>query len=507
MAKDSQSLDELKIAYDGHVAAMNEADAALANENISGDDYKTAKEQFEAAQAGIDETATKIAAANAEHERARDIQDMRAAAAKRRDEAAKLGEQMLRRPNQKSVNPAEARKEAEGRAAAGDYGRNLKLAISTWGRYSTGGFGMTAEERGACETVGINPASPVLNLNQDHGFNEWARENIGTFRAMFDGGAGPMAGSTDPWDSRDGQFAGILNRPPVQIGQLAVNSYSTNGILRAPVTVMTTDHGENIEQPYFDDMMNTGFKTGENQDVTSVSQGKAGKIQWSAYKYSSGTIAYSWEAMKRFRFDLPDQVPMFLGKRLGRVTGTAFTNASGLAGYPQGIVTFARGGNLISTTAGAGKISVDDIRYLATNSIDHQLIDDPTAVGWMMSRSTWAYLSATKDGEGRPYFDMSKELVNGRYVFSLEGFPIFINHDLPSPAFNTTASQTGTTALLFGDFSKFTVRYAYGSVVPILIRDDVSGIKKMQTEFTAVQYVDSRGSDYGNPPIAVLQMA
>jgi hypothetical protein len=43
--------------------------------------------------------------------------------------------------------------------------------------------------------------------------------------------------------------------------------------------------------------------------------------------------------------------------------------------------------------------------------------------------------------------------------------------------------------------------------MPILIRDDVTGIARMETNFSAVQWADSRLKNYGNAPFAVLQSA
>lgn len=502
----NETIDQLKAAHAEHLASLEAANTKLDDESLSGDEFKEWKAKFGEAEAKLDETAEKIKAANASHERSREREDIRKATEVRRQDAAKLEETFLRRPNQKgAVQKSKSQIEAE--LGSTNFVQDIQMSMAAWASYSPENRDFTSEQVAALQKTGINFADPRLNLNRDGALREWARNAYGRYRSHGEY-AQPMAGATDPADTRDGQFSGLLARPPFQIAALAENSYSTNGIMKAPVRVMDTDHGDDIEETYINDMANVGRHIGEGQNIQSTKTPPVGKIRWGANKYTSDSLEYSWEMLKKSRWDLPERVPGYLGGRLGRATGLAFTTGSGGAGYPQGIITAAQLGGLVSATKVANVISPDDIRYMAANSVDYTLLDEnPTAVGWMMGRATWNYISTTRDGQGRPYFEMSYEMVNGRRVNMLEGYPIFINYDFPAVSFVAGVSQTGTNMLLFGNFSKFVVRYAYGSLVPVLIRDDVSGISSMKTNFTAVQWVDSRVEDYGNPPFALLQSA
>lgn len=501
----NETIEQLKAEHAANLAAMNEADEKLSDESLSGDDFKVWTEKFTEASAKLDESAEKIKAANASHDRAREREDIRKAANTRREDAARLEETFLRRPNQKAATKTKSQIEDQIGSAA--YIRDVQSAIASWASYSPKNRDLSSDQLATMQRVGINFADPELNLNRDGSLSHFWHQRYGQMRTdtTF---SQPMAGATDTADSRDGQFSGLLTRPPFQIEQLMVNSYSTNGVMLAPVRVINTDHGDDIEETYIDDQMNTGRHIGEGQDIQSKKNPATGKIRWSSYKYTSDTLAYTWEMLRKSRWDLPERVPSVLGKRLGRVTQTAFTTGSGGAGYPQGILTFASLCGLVQATATANVITPDDIRFMAVNSVDHMMLNEsPSTVGWMMGRATWAYISTTRDGQGRPYFELSKEMVNGRMVFMLEGFPIFINYDFPAVSFAAAASQTGTNMLMFGDFSKFVVRYAFGSVIPVLVRDDVSGITNMETRFTAVQWVDSKGEYFGNAPLALLQSA
>lgn len=497
----NETLEQLQADLQSTLAEM-EAQAKVL-EDADGDAFKEANERFEEANAKSGELADRIRAMQSSHEIARQREDVRKAAEMRRQDAAKLQEELNRRPNQKASNPREAKARVEDAIGSSKFRQNMQVAVTSWAMYSQKNRDINSEALAACQHVGINPADPELNLNRNGAFSEWYKNELARAQNR---GMVPFAGQTDVADSRDGQFSGILNRPPFQLAELAVNTYSTNGILTAPVKVMTTDHGDPVEETYLNDMPNVGRKIGEGQSIQSKKNPGAGKITWFANKYTSDSLAYTWEMLRKSRWELPQMVPGLLGERLGQITGSDFTNGSGGAGDAQGLITAAVLGGLVQATVAANVIGVDDIRYMVANSIDHRFFRNRT-VGWMMGRETWAYLSTKKDGQGRPYYEMSKEIVNGMPVYQLEGFPVFINYDFPAVSFASGVSQTGTTMLIFGDFSRFVVRYAFGSEMPILIRDDVTGIARMETEFTAVQWADSRLKNYGNAPFAVLQSA
>lgn len=500
----NETLEQLQNDLQSALDEMKSQEAVLSDEATSGDAFKEAKERFEAADARSGELASRIREIQSTHEMTRQREDARKAMALRSEDAAKIRESLTRRPDMKASNPREVKARVEEALGSAKYAKDMVAAVASWAGYSQKNRDLSSEMLSACQRIGLNPADPELNLNRGGEFTEWFRQELA--KVQVRPGMVPHAGQTDVADSRDGQFSGVLNRPPFQLQELAVNSYSTNGILAAPVKVMTTDHGDPVEETYLNDMPNVGRKIGEGQSIQGNKNPGAGKITWFANKYTSDSLSYTWEMLRKSRWELPQLVPGLLGERLGQITGSDFTNGSGGAGDAQGLITAAVLGGLISTTEVANAISVNDIRYMAGNSIDHRFFRSRT-VGWMMGRETWAYLSTKKDGQGRPYYEMSKEIVNGMPVYQLEGFPVFINYDFPTVSFATGASQTGTTMLIFGDFSRFVVRYAFGSEMPILIRDDVTGIARMETNFSAVQWADSRLKNYGNAPFAVLQSA
>lgn len=499
----NETIEQLQGDLQANLETMNAQNAILDSAELSDDARKDALAKFEESDAKVGELSEKIKTLQASHENTRAREMRQKAIEGRSQDKAKLDELLLRRPNQKSVDPREARARAEDQLASAKFGHNMQVAVTSWAGFSQKNRDIPGESLAACAQVGINPADPELNLNRNGAFRQWYLTEVVKARG---GMAVPFAGQTDVADSRDGQFSGVLNRPPFQIQELAINSYSTNGILTAPVKVMNTDHGDPVEETFLNDMMNVGRKIGEGQTVQGNKNPNAGKITWGANKYTSDSLSYTWEQLRKSRWELPQMVPGLLGERLGQITGTDFTNGTGSGSESQGIVTAAVLGGLVQASAVANAIGVDDIRYMLANSIDHRFFRNRT-VGWMMGRDTWAYLSTKKDGEGRPYYDMGKEIVNGMPVFQLEGFPVFINYDFPTMSYASGASQTGRTMLIFGDFSRFVVRFAFGSEIPVMIRDDVTGIARMETNFSAVQWADSRMRNFGNSPFAVLQSA
>jgi hypothetical protein len=494
----TDTLLELKAQRDEHLKVMQTTEESMSAESVTNDQFKELKAQFDEADAKVGELNEKI---KAEYDRGQTRQEMDAIRKAREIRAAdtkKIDETLLRR-TASTRDRLTAGIRGEERHAS----RDFQLAIGAWSMYtaSAGASGLDEEQRQACERLGINPASTRL-FNDPGLHREWASQIFRVENGRTVAGL-PMAGVNDPIDSRDGTFAGILNRPPQYSQTLAINAYSHSGILKAPIRVLNTDHADELVDGFYDDSMNEGVATGEGQNTLSLVNGKAGEIYLRAYQRSSRSMGFGYVAMLKNRYGLPDRIPEFLGERLGKITGREFTIGTGLAGQPQGIVTFAAAGGCVTSTQTTDVISRKDLRYMVTNSIDHMYLDaNAGTCGWMMHQDTWAHIATEiADGEDRPIHAIQREFQNNRMVFTLEGFPIYINYAMP----RFTGAATGANLILFGCFDRFTVRYALNSQVPYLVRDDVTGINNMETYFTAHQWVDSRGYDYGNPPFCLLK--
>lgn len=393
-----------------------------------------------------------------------------------------------------------AAKQARSYAANPDnLQRDISVAAAAW---SHGGTpeNLTQEEVDACKRAGINPANPTLNLRATIG-KQGVAAMLGAFRH-----AGSKANFTsemyeavaDYFDSREDSTLGLTNRAPGFINDIARKMVSYGGILNAPVTVTTTADFEDLIETWTDDAQRKGRQLGEGASIGTKTVATSHRIVWKSFDYTSDSYVVTNRQLERTRLNFPTFVSDNLGERLGRIM-SEHLNSGNAATQPEGLLTAVVNGGKQVLSGTADQIVVDDIRKLVY-TVDEMFADGPS-VGFMMNRRTMLYLMQLKDSELRPYFNFGVE-ENGRSR-TLDGYPVYSNYEMVAYA---GGESTGQRPIIFGDFSKFVVRYC-GSAVPVLIRDDTTFRDELKTKFTALVNFDSRLRDYGNCPLSYLQIS
>ncbi|MYL98413.1 phage major capsid protein [Novosphingobium sp. FGD1] len=206
-----------------------------------------------------------------------------------------------------------------------------------------------------------------------------------------------------------------------------------------PVTYLTTASGNPLTIPTFNDTANKGALIGEGEeaDETNVTFGQK---TLGAYKFTSGVIILSEELMQDAAINVEATVLGAMGERFGRIKNELLTIGTGV-NQPQGIVTGASAG---VTSAAANAISYDDLVNLQ-HSVDPAYRG---AAAFMFNDATLKSLRLLKDANGLPLWQPA---MTAGEASTILGQRYFINQDMASIA-------TGVTSVLYGDFSKYTVR-------------------------------------------------
>lgn len=208
-------------------------------------------------------------------------------------------------------------------------------------------------------------------------------------------------------------------------------------------TIFRTSRGEAIEFPTNNDTGNSGALLAENtqdstQDLTF------GVKTLNAYKYTSKIVLLSKELLQDSEFNLIDFVSQQLGTRLGRALNTSTTTGDG-SSKPNGIVTAAAAGK---TAASTSAITFDEL-------IDLMHSVDPAyrAMGgkFMFNDSTLAAIRKLKDSNNMYLWSPGQTTAGA--AGTILGVPYVVNNDMASIG-------SGNKCVLFGDFSKYTIRMA-----------------------------------------------
>lgn len=409
----------------------------------------------------------------------------------------KIDEEAFRRPNQ----------DADFRGA--DMDSDLNVALAAWARFGCAAVDCSVSEQefAAGRRLGVNVAAGEFRVANPQIRAAAARQLQATYavargqrltaaNVVLDGYS--ASSSTDALDSRVPDRAGYLNRGSEVLNTLEMNMIAYGGILQSPVTIMVTDHYEDVVETYGDDSTRSGRQIGEGQTIGATNNPSFATITWKHYTFTSDDILVNNMQLERSRYALPSYIPTWLGERLGRVTGTKCTTGTG-AVTPMGIQTATTAGGTYVTTAASPTIAYNDL-------VDLQHVLDPIywnapGTGWMMHPKVLPLLKKIKDGQGLPILNLGKE---GSGVATLLGQSIYWNNDMTSPSSGTWTS--GDKAIIYGQFPRFVIRRAGGGV-PVFIRDETTGRRTLQTYFTALMYMDSQLRDYGANPLAEMRIA
>jgi len=407
----------------------------------------------------------------------------------------KIKETAFRRPNQDS--------DFRGNEANND----MAIALSAWHRLGHGSPEQpTAIEVAAGRRLGINIASGRFEVTNRDVLRAQARNLRDFYRGLNSSGAsdarvefddGFHAAETDGLDSRVPERAGYTNRPVEFLNTLEMNMVAYGGILRAPVTIMITDHYEDVVETYGDDTTHTGRQIGEGQTIGTTLTPSFANLTFKAWDFTSDDIPVTNRQLERSRFALPSYIAVMLGERLGRIQGSTLTTGTG-ANTPYGLLTACTDGGSYVTSATSPTVVYNDLVDLQ-HKLDPVYWNAP-GCGFMAHPTMLPYLKKIKDGQGLPILDLGKE---GSRTKTLLGDPIYWNNSMTS----TTAGAwvSGDKAIIWGMFPRYVVRRAGGGM-PRLIRDETTNRRTDGTIFTALINFDGKLRDYGANPFAELRV-
>lgn len=273
----------------------------------------------------------------------------------------------------------------------------------------------------ACERTRQNPDSRefVIPLNP-HYRGQWREQRVQT-------------GVSDT--------AGGFLRPESFIANLE-RALSDFGGVRSVADIMRTGDGNDMPWPTSDDTSNEAAIIGEANPTTAPEQDITfGQVIFRAHLYTSKLVRVSNSLMQDSAFALGTVIPEILGERIGRGTARHYTTGFG-GSQPRGVVTSA---TLGKTTASATAITFDEI-YDLIHSVDPAYRGNAS---FMMHDNIILYVRKLKDGNGNYLWQPSNQAgVPDR----LAGYMLTPNQHMQSSV------ATGTTTMLFGDFSKYKIR-------------------------------------------------
>lgn len=240
--------------------------------------------------------------------------------------------------------------------------------------------------------------------------------------------------------------------------------------------VWRTESGNPTHWPTSDDTANKGFIVQEGMP-SAEAYATYGEVIFGAYKFSSGLVLVSQEAIEDSAFDMGSLVARDLGERLGRALNQWATVGTGTS-EPEGILTNATVG--VPVTGAYTAVTDVDVINLA-HEVD---IAYRGTARYMLHDKFLAHLRTIKTGEDwalwqpAPLMGLQEGLASTIY-----GYPYTVNNDMQ------WGDDAGDKVLIFGELSKFKIREVRG--VRLRVMNERYGELDM-TGFLAFQRWDSK---------------
>ena len=269
------------------------------------------------------------------------------------------------------------------------------------------------------------------------------------------------------------------------------------GGMRQAATILRTSTGADLPIPTANDTAQAGVILDintqvANQDVTF------GQLVLKAWKYSSKQVLVPVELMQDSSVNLPAMLGEMLGERIGRIQNTHFTTGAGTT-LPFGIVTQATSGNAPAGSVAAGFKYVDFVALEHSVDIAYRR----QGAAWMMNDVVVSRTKQLLDTTNRPIWMPYMEA--GMSTFpagggagspgTLLGYPVIVNNDM------TTATTTGSKAVLFGALQKYLIRDVVGIT---LLRLDERYADFHQVAFLAFARSDGNLLNAGTGPVKFM---
>lgn len=208
---------------------------------------------------------------------------------------------------------------------------------------------------------------------------------------------------------------------------------------------MITSSGNPFDIPTNDDTSKSSAALAEGADLTDDDSGDLafGEASLAAFVYATPWLKISFELLQDSAFNIEQFVARKLGERLGRGANAKLTVGTG-TNEPRGIVVASALGK---TAASATAIAADELIDLQ-HQVNAAYRRSPFC-RWMFADTTLGSIRKLKDGQGNYLWQMGDVRVGAPDL--ILGKPYSVNDDVPAIA-------TGNRAVIFGDFSRYTVR-------------------------------------------------
>jgi len=232
---------------------------------------------------------------------------------------------------------------------------------------------------------------------------------------------------------------------PAEIASMVIDKLKAYGGMRDVATILPTSTGVNMNWPTSDGTADVGAIVGQNTAVNSADV-TFGTVGLNPFYYTSNKIALPLELIQDSAIDVISYVIDRLATRIARIQNTHFTVGAGTT-LPDGIVPRSSVGKA-GATGQTLTVTYDDLIDLK-HSVNRAY---RARAAYMMNDLSVAIVSKLKDTTGRPIWTPgdAESIVNGK-PDTLCGYPVVINDDMATMAANAKS-------ILFGDFSKYTIR-------------------------------------------------
>lgn len=262
------------------------------------------------------------------------------------------------------------------------------------------------------------------------------------------------------------------------------------GPMRQASTVIRTETGADLPIPTVNDTGNVGAILDINTQVTNQDVA-FGQLVLHAFKYTSKQVLVPVELMQDNAINLPQFLGEALGERIGRIQNTHFTTGAGTT-LPFGLVTRAVSGNAPTGSVAAG------FKYADMVDLEHSvdIAYRRQGASFMCNDVVIARLKKLLDTAGRPIWQPadSAGMMAGA-PNTLLGYPVWTNNDM------STATTTGTKAVLFGALGKYLIRDTLGIT---LLRLDERYADYHQVAFLAFARADGDLLNAGTNPVKYM---
>ena len=229
--------------------------------------------------------------------------------------------------------------------------------------------------------------------------------------------------------------------------------------------------------PYYNDAGNDGAQESEGTDaIASSTDLTLARQQLDAYWHSSTGVTVGWSDLRDAAYPVNDFIIQPLMERLVRVLSTSGTTGTGSTA-PKGITIAAVAGELVSK---ATTPTATDMNNLL-KAVDYAYHTGPKS-GWMFNSDTMFRIAATVKSSTYNTEPLWQPGLAAGIPATLYGYKYWINNSMGS------VIATTTRPMIFGDFSKFILRYSG----PLIIsRLEERYAEKGEVGFLVSQYFDS----------------